>query len=294
MPGYHHGRPPRNKGMRYPADPPTIEEIVAVMRAVGERPDGLRLRALIVLLWRAGLRIGEALALAETDVDRSRGAVLVRRRKGGKRREVGMDRWAWQQLDPWLQVRSTPASRRAVVCDPRPDRRAALGTLGGSQTAPPRRGGRGRPAPLRPAPAPARPRDRDGPRGHPSCCYPAPTRACEPRDHVRLPPKDRQLRDHRNRPLTSGTDDQRHSGPRASVAERAAGRPTAPGGTPSAGGERDRDRPARTVPGSLGGGHVPPRSEALDTQVFTCLWFVVWAASSRRWPIPPAGGSSTS
>jgi hypothetical protein len=31
MPGYHQGRAPRNKGLRYPADPPTIEEIVAVM-----------------------------------------------------------------------------------------------------------------------------------------------------------------------------------------------------------------------------------------------------------------------
>jgi integrase len=119
MPGYHYGRPPRNKGMRYPADPPTIEEIVAVMRAVGERPDGLRLRALIVLLWRAGLRVGEALALAETDLDRSRGAVLVRRGKGGKRREGGMDRWAWQQLDPWLQLRST----LPVLARPRLDQR---------------------------------------------------------------------------------------------------------------------------------------------------------------------------
>src|SRR5438105_12748147 len=78
MPGYHQGRTPRNKGLRYPADPPTIEEIVAVMRAAGEKPDGLRLRALIVLLWRAGLRVGGALALAETDLDRPRGAVLVR------------------------------------------------------------------------------------------------------------------------------------------------------------------------------------------------------------------------
>ena len=50
MPGYHGGRPPRNKGEEYPADPPTIEEIVAVMRAVGDRADGHRLRALIVLL----------------------------------------------------------------------------------------------------------------------------------------------------------------------------------------------------------------------------------------------------
>jgi site-specific recombinase XerD len=105
MPGYHQGRPPRNKGLRYPADPPTVEEIVAVMRSAGNRADGARLRALIVILWRAGLRISEALALAETDLDQARGAVLVRRGKGGRRREVGMDDWAWEQLEPWLQAR---------------------------------------------------------------------------------------------------------------------------------------------------------------------------------------------
>jgi site-specific recombinase XerD len=76
------------------------------MRAVGDRPDGQRLRALIVLLWRAGLRIGEALDLQESDLDSARGAILVRGGKGGKRREVGMDRWAWRQLEPWLRTRS--------------------------------------------------------------------------------------------------------------------------------------------------------------------------------------------
>ena len=106
MPGFHRGRSPRNKGLRYPADPPTVEEIVAVMRAAGDGADGARLRALIVILWRAGLRIGEALELAETDLDRSRGAVLVRRGKGGRRREVGMDRWAWSQLEAWMQIRA--------------------------------------------------------------------------------------------------------------------------------------------------------------------------------------------
>ena len=106
MPGYHQGRASRNKGLRYPADPPTIEEIVAVMRAAGGGPDGARLCALIVMLWRAGLRISEALDLAETDLDRLRGAVLVRRGKGGKRREVGMDRWAWDQLQQWLEIRA--------------------------------------------------------------------------------------------------------------------------------------------------------------------------------------------
>jgi integrase/recombinase XerD len=31
--------------------------------------------------------------------------VLVRRGKGGRRREVGMDDWAWEQLQPWLTAR---------------------------------------------------------------------------------------------------------------------------------------------------------------------------------------------
>jgi integrase len=115
MPGYHAGRAPRNKGLHYPADPPTVDEIVAVMRAAGDGQDGARLRALIVILWRAGLRISEALALAETDFDRSRGAVVVRRGKGGRRREVGMDRWAWDQLEQWLEVRAA-LSPGAMLC----------------------------------------------------------------------------------------------------------------------------------------------------------------------------------
>ena len=104
---FHQGRPARNKGQRYPADPPTVEEIIAVMRAAGNDADAVRLRGLMVVLWRAGLRISEALALSESDLDPSRGAILVRRGKGGKRREVGMDRWAWEQLSPWLQLRAT-------------------------------------------------------------------------------------------------------------------------------------------------------------------------------------------
>ncbi len=107
MPGYHAGRPPANKGRRYPADPPRVEEIVAVMRQAGESSYGARLRGMIVVLWRAGLRIHEALALAETDLEERRGAILVRHGKGDKRREVGMDDWGWEQLRPWLSRRAT-------------------------------------------------------------------------------------------------------------------------------------------------------------------------------------------
>jgi integrase len=105
MPGFQAGRPPRNKGLRYPADPPKVEGIIAVMRTAGDAPHGRRLRGLIVVLWRAGLRVQEALALVEADLDYGRGALLVRRGKGGRRREVGMDTWGWDELQPWLDLR---------------------------------------------------------------------------------------------------------------------------------------------------------------------------------------------
>jgi site-specific recombinase XerD len=106
MPGYQAGRPPGNKGMRYPADPPTVDEIVAVLRRTPDDRHGFRTRAMIVVLWRAGLRVQEALALAEHDLDQRRSSILVRSGKGGRRREVGMDDWGWEQLRAWLAARA--------------------------------------------------------------------------------------------------------------------------------------------------------------------------------------------
>jgi site-specific recombinase XerD len=110
LPGYHAGRPPRKKGMHYPADPPTVEEIVAVMRHAAEDRHGYRLRGLIVVLWRAGLRVQEALALTEQDLDHRRGSLLVRSGKGGRRREVGMDEWAGNSCAPgWRRESRCPS-----------------------------------------------------------------------------------------------------------------------------------------------------------------------------------------
>ena len=105
MPGFHRGRVPRNRGRRYPADPPTVEEIIAILRHCRDTPAGRRLRALLILLWRSGLRINEALALEERDLEPAAGSIVVRRGKGGKRRMVGMDPWAWRQLTSWLDER---------------------------------------------------------------------------------------------------------------------------------------------------------------------------------------------
>jgi integrase len=70
---FHAGRAPANKGQRYAADPPTVDEIIAIMRVARNARYGNRLNGLIVVLWRAGLRINEALSLTETDLEQRRG-----------------------------------------------------------------------------------------------------------------------------------------------------------------------------------------------------------------------------
>ena len=47
----------------------------------------------------------EALTLAETDLEPRRGSIQVRQHKGAKRREVGMDAWAWEHVEPWREHR---------------------------------------------------------------------------------------------------------------------------------------------------------------------------------------------
>ena len=100
MPEPHAGRAPGTKGQRYAADPPTVDEIIAVMRHARQARYGSRLNGLIIVLWRARLRISEALPLAETDLDDRRGSILIRHGKNHRRREVGMAAWGWSTLQP--------------------------------------------------------------------------------------------------------------------------------------------------------------------------------------------------
>jgi integrase len=176
MPGFHAGHAPGYKGLRYPADPPKVEEIIAVMRAADDRAHGRRLRGLIVIMWRAGLRIQEALTLTKGDLDQRRGSLLVRRGKGGRRREVGMDAWGWEQLHPWIDLRrELPIG--PLLCVINGHARPPLVARGGTDRPATRRGRRRRAASLRAPPAPSRPCRRDGPRRRAPDRHPTPTRA---------------------------------------------------------------------------------------------------------------------
>lgn len=90
----------------------TAAEVLALMAACSHGPTGLRNRAAIVLMWRGGLRVGEALAVRPSDLDRRRCLIRIGRGKGGRSRTIALDEWAWQTLDLWTAARSAIMGRR--------------------------------------------------------------------------------------------------------------------------------------------------------------------------------------
>lgn len=105
MNGYPGRRPP-NYGKTYPAETLTRGEVLALMGACGRGPCGLRNRAMIAVLWRTGIRVGELVALYPKDLDRDAGKLTVLRGKGAKRRVVGIDPQALAVVERWLEARA--------------------------------------------------------------------------------------------------------------------------------------------------------------------------------------------
>jgi site-specific recombinase XerD len=68
-------------------------------------PSGIRDSALIMLLYGAGLRVSEALALLPADVDLDARQVYVRRGKGGFERRVGLLPAAVPWIERWVRKR---------------------------------------------------------------------------------------------------------------------------------------------------------------------------------------------
>jgi integrase len=104
VPGYPGMKPP-NAGRRFPPEPLTQAEILALLGGFGRGSCGRRNRALTVLLWRTGLRISEALALYPRDVDFAAGTVRVMHGKGDRSRLVGVDPQALAVVQLWMADR---------------------------------------------------------------------------------------------------------------------------------------------------------------------------------------------
>jgi integrase/recombinase XerD len=93
-------------GVKYPAELLTEDEARALIRSCSRRaPTGVRNAALFAVLYRSGLRIGEALALHVKDVDPAAGTVTVLHGKGDRRRVVSIGAGALALLERWIDRR---------------------------------------------------------------------------------------------------------------------------------------------------------------------------------------------
>ena len=99
---------PANKGRKLPPELLTPEDVRALLGACSTTaPTGIRNRALVVVLYRAGLRLDEALALIPADVDVADGVIHVGRRTGVHVREAGIDAGALGFVRKWLRTRAS-------------------------------------------------------------------------------------------------------------------------------------------------------------------------------------------
>ena len=93
-----------------------LDRLLAALRTRG--PAGRRNLALVLVMGDAGLRLGEARALATTDVVREYGQLThlrVRRGKGGKPRRVKLTTRAAAAVAAWLQTREASGLGTGVL-----------------------------------------------------------------------------------------------------------------------------------------------------------------------------------
>ena len=99
-------RPPTNKGRKFPAEPLTTDEVQQLLAAASRRSlTGIRMRALIAVLFGAGLRLQECLDLEPRDIDTAAQTVRVRQGKGRRARTVGIDAYSCALIDLWMARR---------------------------------------------------------------------------------------------------------------------------------------------------------------------------------------------
>lgn len=94
------------KGRKFPSETLTAAEVAALLKGCSATyPTGIRNRALITVMYRAGLRVGEALALRPADVNVQAGTIRVLHGKGDQARTVAIDDGGMALVQRWMDRR---------------------------------------------------------------------------------------------------------------------------------------------------------------------------------------------
>jgi site-specific recombinase XerD len=124
------GQEPANKGGKYPPQVLTTEEVQAIIAGCSATaPTGIRNRALLMLLYRSGLRIAEVLGdsrrdippLKVADVSLSGHSIRVLHGKGDKATTRGFHASATDGVARWMDTRKAMGIRGPLFCTLRGD-----------------------------------------------------------------------------------------------------------------------------------------------------------------------------
>jgi integrase/recombinase XerD len=101
------------RGQKYPPEPLTSDEVAAILGKCSRRaPTGIRNRALLMLIYRSGLRISEALALKPTSIDLDQHSARVLHGKGNKATVRPLHPSADDALTRWTDIRRELATAK--------------------------------------------------------------------------------------------------------------------------------------------------------------------------------------
>ena len=114
--GQKHGDPAPNAGKKYPAEVLTPDEVAALIAACSTRAlTGIRNRALLMMLYRSGLRISEVLGMRMADLDQAKHSVRLLDTKSGGAQTRGYHPSVDDALARWIDTRKKLNTRSAPL-----------------------------------------------------------------------------------------------------------------------------------------------------------------------------------
>lgn len=105
LPEYRRGKPAVNKGAKLPAELLTPGGVKALIDSFDSSPTGRRNRAMVMVMYRAALKMGQVVSLERHHYDRHSGELTVPATRYKPGQALSLDVQTRQALDDWMDAR---------------------------------------------------------------------------------------------------------------------------------------------------------------------------------------------
>src|ERR1035441_2524872 len=113
-PGYRRGQAPVNKGITLPAEILAPQEVQLLLSSFGSSLTDVRNYAIVVLMYRAGLKVGEIVALERRHFELGNQLLAVPATRRLPERRITINTGTQEALERWISVRKAAAVRLAA------------------------------------------------------------------------------------------------------------------------------------------------------------------------------------